>query len=76
MYPRFICHLLRIFLVLADERGPSSIDVSVVNTAASVRHLESTRMWPHRGRAVYIPKSCATTSLFGSRHSSRQMRQR
>lgn len=30
-------------LVLADERGQASIDVSVVNTAAIVLHLDSTR---------------------------------
>ena len=41
--PRLISHLLRISLVLADERGLSSIDVSVVNSAAIVLHLESTR---------------------------------
>ena len=41
--PRLISHLLRISLVLADERGQASIDVSVVNTAAIVLHLESTR---------------------------------
>jgi hypothetical protein len=35
--------LLRISLVLADERGLSSIDVSVVNTTAIVLHLEATR---------------------------------
>ena len=41
--PRLISHLLRISLVLADERGQASIDVSVVNTAAIILHLESTR---------------------------------
>ena len=41
--PRLISHLLRISLVLADERGLASIDVSVVNTAAIVLHLESTK---------------------------------
>jgi hypothetical protein len=41
--PRLISHLLRISLVLADERGLASIDVSVVNTEAIVLDLESTR---------------------------------
>ena len=41
--PRLISHLLRISLLLADERGLSSIDVSIVNSAAIVLHLESTR---------------------------------
>ena len=51
--PRLISHLLRISLVLADERGLASIDVSVVNTAAIVLHLESTRpavVPPHKPR--------------------------
>lgn len=38
--PRLISHLLRIALTVADERGLTTIDVSVVNTAAILLHLE------------------------------------
>ena len=41
--PRLINHILRISLVLADERGQTSIDFSVVNTATIVLHLESAK---------------------------------
>ena len=38
--PRLISHLLRIALTLADERGLTTIDINVVNTAAILLHLE------------------------------------
>lgn len=39
--PRLVSHLLRISLILADERGHGPIDVSIVNTAAALLHLDS-----------------------------------
>ena len=38
--PRLISHLLRISLLLADERGQASIDLGIVNTATILLHLE------------------------------------
>lgn len=39
--PRLISHILRISLILADERGQSSIDPAIVNTATILLHLEA-----------------------------------
>jgi type II secretory pathway predicted ATPase ExeA len=38
--PRLISHLLRIALTLADERGLATVDVSTIDTAAILLHLE------------------------------------
>ena len=39
--PRLVSHLLRIALVLADDRALPTIDVSIVNSAVVLLHLES-----------------------------------
>jgi type II secretory pathway predicted ATPase ExeA len=41
--PRLISHMLRISLILADERGQSSIDPAIVNTATILLHLEAAK---------------------------------
>ena len=41
--PRLISHTLRISLILADERGQSSIDPAIVNTATILLHLEAAK---------------------------------
>ena len=39
--PRLVSHLLRIALILADERGHGPIDVPIVNTATVLLHLDA-----------------------------------
>ncbi len=41
--PRLISHILRISLILADERGQSSIDPAIVHTATILLHLEAAK---------------------------------
>ncbi|MEZ4447868.1 MAG: hypothetical protein R3B09_00225 [Nannocystaceae bacterium] len=39
--PRLVSHLLRLALVLADERAQPSIDASIMNSAIILLHLET-----------------------------------
>ncbi len=57
--PRLISHLLRISLLLADERGQASIDLGIVNTATILLHLESPKpaVLPLKPRLDRDPRS-------------------
>ena len=55
-----VSHLLRISLILADERGHGPIDVSIVNTATALLHLDPTTpaaLPPIKPRAERGPRS-------------------
>ena len=58
--PRLISHILRISLILADERGQSSIDPAIVNNATILLHLDAAKpvvMPPTKPRSDPDPKS-------------------
>ena len=58
--PRLISHILRISLLLADERGQSSIDPAIVNTATILLCLEAAKpivMPPPKPRFDRDPRS-------------------
>lgn len=58
--PRLVSHLLRISLILADERGHGPIDVPIVNTATVLLHLDHPTpavMPPIKPRAERGPRS-------------------
>ena len=58
--PRLISHILRVSLILADERGQSSIDPAIVHTATLLLHLEAAKpivMPPPRPRSDRDPRS-------------------
>jgi len=58
--PRLVSHILRIALILADERGHGPIDVPIVNTATVLLHLDPPTpavMAPIKPRAERGPRS-------------------
>ena len=58
--PRLVSHLLCIALILADERGHGPIDVSIINTATVLLHLDPPTpavMPPIKARADRGPRS-------------------
>ena len=58
--PRLMSHILRISLILADERGQSSIDPAIVNTATILLRLEAPKpivMPPAKPRFDRDPRS-------------------
>ena len=58
--PRLISHILRISLILADERGQSSIDPAIVTTATILLRLEAPKpivMPPAKPRFDRYPRS-------------------
>ena len=59
--PRLISHLLRISLILADERGQASIDLAIVTAATILLHLEPPKpaVLPLKPRLDRDPRSRA-----------------
>ena len=59
--PRLISHMLRISLLLADERDQPSIDLGIVNTATILLHLEPPKpaVLPLKPRLDRDPRSRA-----------------
>jgi hypothetical protein len=49
--PRLISHLLRLALVLADEREQPRIDASIMNSAIITRWARAACCWRRRRRA-------------------------
>ena len=58
--PRLISHILRVSLILADERGQTSIDPAIVNTATLLLRLAAAKpivMPPPTTRSDRDPRS-------------------